>query len=64
MRVLAGNALFSTPALLHTRKLALSQKVFHHGSNLQKWVPNSNPEHLLFKQIMLKGMLWHPFYHF
>ena len=42
-------------------KVASSHKVFHFGSNLQKWGPNHDPEHVFFKLIVLRIIIWHPF---
>ena len=36
-------------------------RFFHFDSNLQKWVPNHDHEHLLFKWIVLWVVIWHPF---
>ena len=43
-------------------KVALSHKVFHFGSNVQKKVPNHSPEHLFFRWIVLRGVIWHLFF--
>ena len=42
-------------------KVAESQKVFYFGSNLPKNVPNHYPEHLFFKRIVLRKVIWHLF---
>ena len=46
-------------------KVAKFQKVLLFGSNLQKRVPNHDPwhspEHLLFLNVMMRVVIWHPF---
>ena len=42
-----------------SRKVALSRPVGNPSSNLQKKVPNQPPEHLLYKWIVLRGVIWH-----
>jgi hypothetical protein len=39
-------------------KVALSQKGFHFGSNLQKKVPNQSPEHYLPKENVFRAVIW------
>ena len=43
------------------QKVAYSQNVFHFGLNRQK-KKMSNPEHLLFRWIVLRTMIWHLFW--
>ena len=52
------NALISFENKPSSLKLALSQKVFHFGSNLNKKVQNHYPEHYPPKE---KIVIWHPF---
>ena len=38
-----------------------SQKVVHVGSNFNNKVPNLDPEHILFRWIVLREVIWHFF---
>ena len=42
-------------------KGGLILKVFHFASKLQKWMPTHSSEHLFFRWIVLRGVIWHPF---
>ena len=42
--------------------MALSQKVFHFGSNLTKNLLDHYPDHLLFMWIVLRIVIWHLFW--
>ena len=37
---------------------------FKGSSNIQKWVPTPNPEHFLFRWIVLRVVIWHLFWRF
>ena len=43
-------------------KGGLIREHFHFGSNLPKKVPNHDHEHLLFRWIVLRIMIWHLFF--
>ena len=44
-------------------KGGLISESFSFGSNIQRNVPNHSPEHLLFRWIVLRGVIWHLFQH-
>ena len=41
-----------------------TRNFFHFGTNLKKWVPHHAPEHLFFRCIVLRGVIWHTFLEF
>ena len=47
--------------LLLLLKVAQSQNVFHVGPNLQKGVPNHDPEQYPPTKKMIRVIIWHPF---
>ena len=63
--VLSSNAVNNFPPaqgfIEQSLKVAWSQKVFHFGWHLQKWVPNLSPEQYPPKEKMFRGHIWHPF---